>query len=195
MDSCHRPPLLLAEAPMTLWRLGSLIAYLWHSCRTGQMAQDARATSMSTAAVEKKTDVEPCRTHGRASRGRRSQTSRTDPMQLRTVILSRYTVAPVSPMPEPGDPCPGFIADVGRCWQMIYSRQLQATHCHDTPSWTGRWFSPRGDRWWRVCLSRPSRGIVGAEGVRPAAIGEPAHNDTTGLSRQLPIGARLFNDQ
>jgi hypothetical protein len=52
--------------------------------------------------------------------------------------------------PQPGDPCPGFIAQAGRCWQMVYSRQMQATHCVETPSWTGRWFSPRGDRWFRV---------------------------------------------
>ena len=29
--------------------------------------------------------------------------------------------------------------------------QLQAKHCAEPPSWTGRWFSPRGDsRYWRV---------------------------------------------
>jgi hypothetical protein len=33
---------------------------------------------------------------------------------------------------------------------MVYDRNLQATHCHETPSWTGRWFSPKGDRWWRA---------------------------------------------
>ena len=33
---------------------------------------------------------------------------------------------------------------------MVYSRQLQATHCAEAPTWTGRWFSPRGDRWWGV---------------------------------------------
>jgi hypothetical protein len=27
-------------------------------------------------------------------------------------------------MPEPGDPCPGFIVDVGRCWQMVYDWNL-----------------------------------------------------------------------
>ena len=57
---------------------------------------------------------------------------------------------PVSPMPEPGDPCPGFVAQPDQCWRMVYSHQLQATHCRETPSWTGRWFSPKGDRWWRV---------------------------------------------
>ena len=61
------------------------------------------------------------------------------------------TLAPVSPMPEPGDPCPGFVAQPGECWQMIYDGHLQATHCRETPCWTGRWFSPKGgDRWWRV---------------------------------------------
>jgi hypothetical protein len=52
--------------------------------------------------------------------------------------------------PRPGDPCPGFVAEVGRCWQMVYDRNLQATHCVESPSWTGRWRSPRGDQWWRV---------------------------------------------
>ena len=33
---------------------------------------------------------------------------------------------------------------------MVYSEQLQATHCPEPPVWTGRWFSPRGDRWFRV---------------------------------------------
>ena len=53
-------------------------------------------------------------------------------------------------MPQPGDPCPGFIVDVGRCWQMVYDRNPQANHCPGAPSWTGRWFSPKDDRWWRV---------------------------------------------
>ena len=53
-------------------------------------------------------------------------------------------------MLQPGDPCPGFMAEAGRCWRMVYDHNLQATHCREAPSWTGRWFSPRGDRWWRV---------------------------------------------
>jgi hypothetical protein len=51
---------------------------------------------------------------------------------------------------QPGDPCPGFVSDVGRCWRMIDDRNLQAGHCDEAPSWTGRWLSPKGDRWWRV---------------------------------------------
>ena len=30
-------------------------------------------------------------------------------------------------------PVPGFIAEPGRCWQNVYSGQLQATHCIETP--------------------------------------------------------------
>ncbi len=43
-----------------------------------------------------------------------------------------------------------FIAEPMQCWRMIHDRQGQATHCYEPPSWTGRWFSPSGDRWWRV---------------------------------------------
>ena len=56
----------------------------------------------------------------------------------------------MSPMPEPGDPCPGFIAEPGRCWQMVYSRQMQATHCRESPQGRGAGSSPKGDRWFRV---------------------------------------------
>ena len=52
--------------------------------------------------------------------------------------------------PAPGEPSPGFIAEPGRCWRMVYSHQLQATHCREAPAWTGRWFSPKGDRWFQV---------------------------------------------
>jgi hypothetical protein len=45
-------------------------------------------------------------------------------------------------MPEPGDVCPGFVAEAGACWRMVYSR-LQATHCSETAAWTGRRFSPK----------------------------------------------------
>ena len=54
------------------------------------------------------------------------------------------------PMPQPGGPCPGIIAQAGRCWQSVYSNQLQATHHAEAPRWTGRWRSPGGDRWFQV---------------------------------------------
>jgi hypothetical protein len=52
--------------------------------------------------------------------------------------------------PRPDDPSPGLMAEAGRCWRMVYDHNLQSTHCIESPTWTGRWFSPRGDRWWRV---------------------------------------------
>ena len=33
---------------------------------------------------------------------------------------------------------------------MVYDGTMQADHCPERTSWTGRWFSPKGDRWWRV---------------------------------------------
>jgi len=40
-------------------------------------------------------------------------------------------------MPQPGDPCPGFIAEPGRCWQMVYDRNLQANHYAEAPGMDG----------------------------------------------------------
>jgi hypothetical protein len=36
-----------------------------------------------------------------------------------------------------------------RTWTVL-APGLQATRCQQTPTWTGRWFSPKGDRWSRV---------------------------------------------
>jgi hypothetical protein len=66
------------------------------------------------------------------------------------VAGSAYRRCSMAPMPKSGEPCPGFIAEADRCWRRVYSRQLQATHCQEGPSWTRRWFSPSGDRWFRV---------------------------------------------
>ena len=79
---------------------------------------------------------------------------------------------PVSPMPEPDDSCPGFMSAPGRCWRMLYDRNLQATHCCEAPSWTGRWFSPKGERWWRVWACPDHlEGLTGLrEYGRPTAI-------------------------
>ena len=53
-------------------------------------------------------------------------------------------------VPRPGDRHPGFVVEVGKCWALVYDGTMQADHCAEPPSWTGRWFSQRGDRWWRV---------------------------------------------
>jgi hypothetical protein len=77
---------------------------------------------------------------------------------------ARYRTA-MDGMPQPGKRyAQAFTVEPGQCWAMLHDRQGQATHCAETPSWTGRWFSPRGDRWWRV-WSCPDH-IEGLTGLR-----------------------------
>jgi len=58
-------------------------------------------------------------------------------------------------MPRPGDPyAKAFVVEPMKCWRMVHDRQGQATHCIEAPSWTGRWFAPSGERWWRVWACR-----------------------------------------
>jgi hypothetical protein len=47
--------------------------------------------------------------------------------------------------PRPGDRSPGFFIEPTRCWAFVYDHNLQGTHCRETPAFTGRWLSPRGD--------------------------------------------------
>jgi hypothetical protein len=43
-------------------------------------------------------------------------------------------------MPVPGDLIPySFTAQPGRCCRLVYSDQLQATHCYEKPAWKGIW--------------------------------------------------------
>ena len=71
----------------------------------------------------------------------------------------------MSPMPHPGDRHPGFVAQAGECWALVNSKQLQATHCREEPTYTGRWYSPKDDgRWWRV-WSCPDH-LDGLTGIR-----------------------------
>jgi hypothetical protein len=42
-------------------------------------------------------------------------------------------------MPEPGDLHGGFFIAPGRCLRMVFSDQLQATHCYEPPAWKGIW--------------------------------------------------------
>src|SRR5581483_6063163 len=76
---------------------------------------------------------------------------------------------------RPGDPCPGFIAQPDRCWRMVYDHNLQAAHCRGQVEWHGRWFSPKGDRWWRVAACE--RHIQGLTGLRrqPPQLGSQRH--------------------
>ena len=77
--------------------------------------------------------------------------------------------------PRPGDLSPGFMAQPGRWWRMVYDHNLQSTHCREEPGFTGRWLSLRRDsQWWRVGLRRPLRGPDCSPGVRAeAGLGVP----------------------
>jgi len=70
----------------------------------------------------------------------------------------------VEPLPRPGDRSPGFMAEPGRCWALVYSRQLQSTHCQEAPAYTGRWFTPKGDKWFRVWACHEH--LEGLTGIR-----------------------------
>jgi hypothetical protein len=63
-----------------------------------------------------------------------------------------------------------------RCWRMVYSEQLQATHCREKPTYTGRWFSPRGDRWFRVWAC-PDH-LDGLTGLRQFGVSHTPDDDT-----------------
>ena len=67
-------------------------------------------------------------------------------------------------MPQPGERHPGFVAQVDRCWAFVYSKQLQATHCRQAPTHTGRWFAKSGDPWWRVWSCQAH--LEGLTGIR-----------------------------
>jgi hypothetical protein len=52
-------------------------------------------------------------------------------------------------MPEAGDLIVAFSPQPGRCFRMVQSRQLQATHCRQEPAWKGQWQDVKGG-WWYV---------------------------------------------
>ena len=51
-------------------------------------------------------------------------------------------------MPEPGDLIVAFSPQPGRCFRMVQSRQLQATHCRREPAWKGQWRDAVGRIWY-----------------------------------------------
>jgi hypothetical protein len=55
---------------------------------------------------------------------------------------------PVDPMPEPGDLIAAFSPQPGRCFRMVQSVQLQATHCRGVPEWKGVWRDRAGHSWY-----------------------------------------------
>jgi len=51
-------------------------------------------------------------------------------------------------MPEPGDLMAAFSPHPGRCFRMVQSRLLQATHCYKPPAWNGQWRDAKGRSWY-----------------------------------------------
>ena len=52
------------------------------------------------------------------------------------------------PMPVPGDLAPGFMAQEGRCWRMVYGTVSvgQGGHCPGEVRWQGR-YTNEGKHW------------------------------------------------
>lgn len=64
--------------------------------------------------------------------------------------------------PKPGDVLSPFITQPGRCFRMVYSPQLQATHCEEPVEWRGRYPGYKGG-WVRVESCKAHAGdVVGA---------------------------------
>ncbi len=51
-------------------------------------------------------------------------------------------------MPKPGALITAFSPQPGRCFRMVYSRQIQATHCRQPPAWKGQWRDANGRTWY-----------------------------------------------
>ena len=50
----------------------------------------------------------------------------------------------MSQLIRPGDTFNGFFVQEGRCFRMIASRQIQATHCDEPTVWRGRFTDANG---------------------------------------------------
>lgn len=65
----------------------------------------------------------------------------------------------MSQMPVPGDLVTAFSPQPGRCHKMVYSVQMQATHCYEKPVWKGIWVDAKGKSWYvEACDEHAPRG-------------------------------------
>jgi hypothetical protein len=69
----------------------------------------------------------------------------------------------VSLMPRPGDLITAFSPQPGRCFRMVQSRQLQATHCPDPPAWKGIWTDVKGRSWYVEACRGHAPKVAGPE--------------------------------
>ena len=78
-------------------------------------------------------------------------------------------------MPEPGDLIEAFSPQPGRCFRMVQSRQLQATHCRGEPAWKGQWQDRSGRSWYvEACRDHAAEGDQrGVGGLLSGRVGVP----------------------
>ena len=75
----------------------------------------------------------------------------------------------MSEMPRPGDISPGFFVAPGRCFRMVYSAQLQSTHCYEPPAWKGIWKDRKGKSWYVEACREHAPKVSQAEKASPRA--------------------------
>ena len=61
---------------------------------------------------------------------------------------SAYPLEPWTGCPSPGTSSPPSAPQPGRCFRMVQSVQLQATHCRQEPAWKGVWRDRAGRSWY-----------------------------------------------
>jgi hypothetical protein len=71
----------------------------------------------------------------------------------------------MSEMPRPGDISPGFFIQQGRCFRMVYSKQLQSTHCYESTVWRGRFTDAKGMLGRRLSRRCQAQHLVGVRSV------------------------------
>lgn len=52
-----------------------------------------------------------------------------------------------SRMPRPGDLAPGFTAQPGHCWRMVFNDTMQGSHCQAPVAVRGRFRNHAGKVW------------------------------------------------
>ena len=98
--------------------------------------------------VERRGEIRPGGRHQPADVGGVHRCQRYGSDVSRRVTPPPSTVGPVDPMPAPGELIEAFSPQPGRCFRMVYSRQLQSTHCRGEAAWKGLWTDRKGASWY-----------------------------------------------
>jgi hypothetical protein len=93
-------------------------------------------------------------------------------------------------MPEPGDLIVAFSPQPERCFRMVQSVQLQATHCHEPPAWKGTWRDAKGTHLVRGGLSG-TRAKADQRGVGGLLFGPGGAENPRPRTYVLPIDQEI----